>query len=284
MSVPHKYINTPVELLWNVREKVFGNKHVLGLTKSYLRLPKPEAAPPAPPPLPPPPDILKATRLYQSGLVSAQYIHDVINEHTAYLARQRTDSDAEFLRVFGPASQPCQVNPFALAHQVSYTDDPYCGRHYIKHVDVLDTAENFARGFERLDRETAFEGFRVFGTPGWSNEKREPTHDLPRCDMKFTFDQMSNEDVRSCLIDMKVYAGGAELFLYKTTNSFHVYIGHILNRTGIRLWFSFLNELDKKYPGVIDSAWLRWNSDSYFQPLRLSETEERCLPQLYCVI
>lgn len=139
--------------------------------------------------------------------------------------------------------------------------------------------------------ELAFSGFRVIGVDGWkeSNEALSSaelskiiTHDIPKCDFKFKLKDIESSDVRDLLRAIKSWIGGRDLYLFKTTNSFHMYGAKLLNASEITNWLKFLKRIDIRYPGVIDSKWLDMNVAE--QPLRISQTIYRGLPYLYCVL
>lgn len=155
-KMPHRFHNTPIELLWTVREKVFGNKHVLGLTKSYKRLPKaPEVAQPVLPLLP---DITSLSELYQSGILSLGSFQAAINQFEEHRAikgplDKASLEDEQFRNLFIAEPRTCVFPSFFPTLSGSQL---YCDLQFSRHMDVLDTVENFTRGFEQLGRETAF--------------------------------------------------------------------------------------------------------------------------------
>jgi hypothetical protein len=158
-------------------------------------------------------------------------------------------------------------------------------------IDSWLSGENSNRGGVDLtklynDQEIVFAGFRVIGGEidmlRTTSDPDRFTHDLPKCDMKFTADRFDDKDVQNVLHEMKKYLGGAALNLYQTTNSFHVYGARILDLDHIESWLQFLRKLDAKHGGVIDTKWL--NHNRIEQPLRITQNKDRGFPRLFSVI
>jgi len=123
--------------------------------------------------------------------------------------------------------------------------------------------------------EVAFMGFST------SPADKIFSHDIPRCDMKFSVSKIETSLVQNTLLRIKEYLGGASLYLYKTSNSFHLYGNKILTSCEINTRLNYLKKIDK-YQGVIDSNWLQINTSC--QPLRITRTSVREYPHLYCIL
>lgn len=170
------------------------------------------------------------------------------------------------------------TNPWRVAAKID--DYYYSSKGTPQKVTTL-YKDSFFWQLEGENAELAFMGFRE-EDPLFGNNGNNFTYDMPKCDMKFGAEDLETDQVRSLLVDMKVYCNGADLYLYKTTNSFHIYVGSLEGTAEIINWLTFLRAMDLKYPGLIDSNWLKMNVAE--QPLRISATRERGLPQLVCVL
>lgn len=138
--------------------------------------------------------------------------------------------------------------------------------------DLLGVIESY-----KGDEELAFLGFRkILSNTDLFSYK--PTNDILRCDMKFDASNLYSTSVKNVLTEIKAYVNLAPVYLYKTTNSFHLYAGKMEDYDGIVKWNRFLKKLDAKYPGVIDRDWVLMNPDS--QPIRITSTPERGVPVL----
>jgi hypothetical protein len=204
----HKFLNTPVQLIWDVREKIWGNKNVNLIVQEYDRKSR-----------------------------SNYYGHKKIEKKIPMVTQK------EFFKA---------VNK------------------------------------ERGGLEWAFIGFQVIGGPVQYFDpfmdafgiKPRFTYDFAKCDMKVTAQDI--DKARPVLAEMKAYFNNAELHLYKTTSSFHVYIAHMLDQRAVGEWLKFLVALNVKHPGIMDVAWLEMNQQD--QPIRITKTAEREIPTLYSVI
>lgn len=124
--------------------------------------------------------------------------------------------------------------------------------------------------------EMAFMGFCV------DHGSSMVTHDLPRCDMKFTAGRLKDQGTQSMLMKIKVYLEQANLYLYKTANSFHLYGDKLILPSDVPNWIGFLKGLNDEFPGLIDSKWIYSNIEG--QPLRINRTKARGYPYIYCIL
>lgn len=216
MIVPHLIADTPIRLIWDVREKFLEGKNVLAFMKTYTRDPE-----------------KKESYSVREGIDSKHHMN--------------SGFDSWFQDLLGlPA----------------------------KTKGVYGTNGQF---------ECAFMGYHVTnGEVSFSTGKDQPSHDLPRCDMSLTVDQIETESADIVLSKMKDYVDGTDLYLYKTTNSFHVYIPRLFTLPEIEKWLNFLVATDELHEGIIDRKWIQHNSCE--QPVRINKTPDREYPYLYCVI
>jgi len=215
------------------------------------------------------------------------YVHSIDHVHELY--------DTPFQLIWNVRAR---INPgsHVAALTTVYSRDPnsearyYSGGKPSRHVvSTRDDWMEAAQIGKIVNYEVAFAGFHVIDGKqmiGWDKKRDQMTHDIPRCDMVFKVGGLEELHVQRCLRRMKGLLGDGSLYLYKTTNSFHIYGNELFDKERIGQWLAGLKEINRENPSVIDSKWLEMNSDldDGSQPLRINKTKHRGYPRVYCVI
>lgn len=132
--------------------------------------------------------------------------------------------------------------------------------------------------------ELAFDGFHMTGEQSDWDCKEAVSHDLPKIDFNCGEELLFSDFGTNFLAEVKNHLNGTDLYIYRTTNSFHLYGAAILDVPGLKAWNEYLVELDKKFPTIMDRKWLTTNYGTGYWPLRVSATSKRGLPQLHAIV